>query len=166
MFPFVFPSTDARGSQVLIDTGSVDLGSCSDPTILFKNGLDGRNTPAFIAQNQKDFKHGSVQGIKIITDFITQRLSSPCNAGMSRWFQSIVSSRRSQAESTQVPTLLPPPPPELLLLKLQEERREPPRTLGFVSCLLCLFTARLLTLISLQNVAFGITTTFVNGATR
>lgn len=59
---------------------AVDFGSCSNPTIVFKEGLDGRNTPAFIAENQGDFNHGSALNIKIISDFICQRLGSSCKA--------------------------------------------------------------------------------------
>ncbi len=58
----------------------LDLGSCSDATILFENGLDGRNTAAFIAENQDDFNHGSALNIGVIAGFICQRLGSPCNA--------------------------------------------------------------------------------------
>ncbi|KIW16176.1 hypothetical protein PV08_06227 [Exophiala spinifera] len=57
-----------------------DFGTCSDPTILFENGLDGRNTPAFIAADQTDFNHGSALNIAVIAGFICQRLGSPCNA--------------------------------------------------------------------------------------
>jgi hypothetical protein len=60
---------------------ALDLGSCSDPSIVFKSGLDGRNTPAFIATNQKDFNHGSALNIAVIAGFICQRLDSTCKAG-------------------------------------------------------------------------------------
>ncbi len=43
-------------------------------------GLDGRQQPAFIAKNQRDFNHGSALNIGVITGFISQRLQSPCNA--------------------------------------------------------------------------------------
>ncbi|KAK3319701.1 hypothetical protein B0T19DRAFT_404269 [Cercophora scortea] len=56
------------------------LGKCSNPTIVFKAGLDGRNTNAFIAANQADFNHGSALNIAVIAGFICQRLGSPCNA--------------------------------------------------------------------------------------
>lgn len=59
---------------------ALNLGSCSDPTIVFEEGLDGRNTAAFIASNQKDFNHGSALGIGIIAGFICQRLDSSCKA--------------------------------------------------------------------------------------
>lgn len=59
---------------------ALDLGTCSDATILFEDGLDGRNTPAFIAENQNDFNHGSALNIAVIAGFICQRLGSPCNA--------------------------------------------------------------------------------------
>ncbi|CAK7222391.1 hypothetical protein SBRCBS47491_004850 [Sporothrix bragantina] len=59
---------------------ALDFGSCSDPTILFEAGLDGRNTEAFIASDQTDFNHGSALNIAVIAGFICQRLGSPCNA--------------------------------------------------------------------------------------
>lgn len=57
-----------------------DFGTCSDPSILFENGLDGRNTAAFIAADQTDFNHGSALNIGVIAGFICQRLGSPCSA--------------------------------------------------------------------------------------
>jgi hypothetical protein len=59
---------------------AASFGSCSNPSIVFKEGLDGRNTPAFIAANQDDFNHGSALNIAVIAGFICQRLGSPCNA--------------------------------------------------------------------------------------
>ncbi|KAM0444453.1 hypothetical protein ACHAO4_010148 [Trichoderma viride] len=60
-------------------TGS--FGSCSDPSIKFANGLDGRNEPAFAPVNEADFNHGSALNIKVIADFICDRLNSSCKAG-------------------------------------------------------------------------------------
>ncbi|KAJ9144996.1 Ribosomal protein s17 [Pleurostoma richardsiae] len=57
-----------------------DFGTCGDPTILFETGLDGRNTAAFIAEDQTDYNHGSALNIAVIAGFICQRLGSPCNA--------------------------------------------------------------------------------------
>nr|KAK5448954.1 hypothetical protein LTR18_002042 [Exophiala xenobiotica] len=57
-----------------------DFGTCSDPTILFENGLDGRDTAAFIAADQTDFNHGSALNIGVIAGFICQRLGSSCDA--------------------------------------------------------------------------------------
>ncbi|KAJ9615538.1 hypothetical protein H2200_001613 [Cladophialophora chaetospira] len=59
---------------------ALDFGSCGDPTIVFEAGLDGRNTEAFIASDQKDYNHGSALNIAVIAGFICQRLGSPCNA--------------------------------------------------------------------------------------
>ncbi|GFP57680.1 pathogenicity cluster 5 protein d [Trichoderma asperellum] len=60
-------------------TGS--FGSCSNPSIKFANGLDGRNEPAFAPVDEKDFNHGSALNIKVIADFICDRLNSSCKAG-------------------------------------------------------------------------------------
>ncbi|KAH8893408.1 hypothetical protein GQ53DRAFT_763707 [Thozetella sp. PMI_491] len=59
---------------------ALNFGTCSDPTIIFKAGLDGRNTDAFIANDQTDFNHGSALNIAVIAGFICQRLGSPCKA--------------------------------------------------------------------------------------
>lgn len=57
-----------------------DFGSCSDPSIKFANGLDGRTEPAFAPVNEADFNHGSALNIKVISDFICDRLNSSCKA--------------------------------------------------------------------------------------
>lgn len=60
-------------------TGS--FGSCSNPSIKFANGLDGRKEPAFAPVDEADFNHGSALNIKVIADFICDRLNSSCKAG-------------------------------------------------------------------------------------
>ncbi|KAB5554540.1 hypothetical protein GE09DRAFT_1287080 [Coniochaeta sp. 2T2.1] len=60
---------------------ALDLGSCSDTTILFQDGLDGRKEKAFIAASQEDFDHGSALKIGVIAGFVCQRLESRCKAG-------------------------------------------------------------------------------------
>lgn len=57
------------------------FGSCADPTILFADGLEGRDTAAFIPANLGDFNHGSAQKIGIIAQFICSQLESSCKAG-------------------------------------------------------------------------------------
>ncbi|OHW93443.1 hypothetical protein CSPAE12_07881 [Colletotrichum incanum] len=59
---------------------ATDFGSCSDPSVVFKDGLSDRQDAAFIANNQKDFNHGSAQKIGIIAGFICQRLQDSCKA--------------------------------------------------------------------------------------
>lgn len=48
----------------------VDLGSCSDPTIRFGAGIEGRKETSFIPNNTQQFAHGSAQNSAIITQFI------------------------------------------------------------------------------------------------
>ncbi|EXJ67981.1 uncharacterized protein A1O5_08595 [Cladophialophora psammophila CBS 110553] len=67
-------SAAATGSSIL------DLGSCPDPTIIFADGLDGRNQPAFEPHDLTLFPHGSALNIKVITDFICQQLNDKCKA--------------------------------------------------------------------------------------
>ncbi|KAL8669485.1 MAG: hypothetical protein Q9168_005919, partial [Polycauliona sp. 1 TL-2023] len=59
---------------------ALNLGSCTDPTIKFADGLDGRKEPSFIANNAKDFPHGSALGIGVISGFICQQLNDKCKA--------------------------------------------------------------------------------------
>ncbi|KAK2043691.1 hypothetical protein LZ31DRAFT_467857 [Colletotrichum somersetense] len=60
---------------------ATEFDSCSDPTIAFKGDLaDRKGAQAFIANNQKDFAHGSALNIGVVADFICQRLQSTCKA--------------------------------------------------------------------------------------
>lgn len=59
---------------------TLDFGSCTDPSIIFAAGLDGRTEEAFAPSNEADFNHGSAQRIGIISSFICQRLSDSCKA--------------------------------------------------------------------------------------
>ncbi|WYZ35147.1 hypothetical protein EsH8_I_001423 [Colletotrichum jinshuiense] len=59
---------------------AADFGSCSDPSVVFKDGLADRQAAAFVANNQADFNHGSAQKIGIIAGFICQRLQDSCKA--------------------------------------------------------------------------------------
>ena len=61
--------------------GANDLGSCSDPTVKFADGLDGRKEAAFAPVNNADFNHGSALNLKVISDFICQQLQNKCKAG-------------------------------------------------------------------------------------
>ncbi|KFA48693.1 hypothetical protein S40293_08500 [Stachybotrys chartarum IBT 40293] len=58
----------------------LDLGGCSDPTVTFATGLDGRQEASFGPNSQAEFNHGSALNINIITSFICGRLSSSCKA--------------------------------------------------------------------------------------
>ncbi|KAK2020917.1 hypothetical protein LX32DRAFT_285673 [Colletotrichum zoysiae] len=78
---------DAQDSECRAKAGlnkrqaASEFGSCSDPTIAFKGGLaDRQGAQAFVANNQKDFAHGSALNIGVVADFICQRLQSTCKA--------------------------------------------------------------------------------------
>jgi hypothetical protein len=60
--------------------GALDFGDCSDPSIIFANGLDGRKEPSFAPANAGDFSHGSALNIKVISGFICSQLASSCKA--------------------------------------------------------------------------------------
>ncbi|KAL4804667.1 hypothetical protein BDV18DRAFT_161762 [Aspergillus unguis] len=60
--------------------GTLDYGTCSDPTIKWAYGLDGRNHYSFTTNNQNDFPFGSDTSIGSVTGLVCNRLRSPCNA--------------------------------------------------------------------------------------
>ncbi|KAJ5575303.1 hypothetical protein N7450_009202 [Penicillium hetheringtonii] len=62
------------------DGGGLDYGTCTDPTIKWEYGLDGRTEYSYTTNNQKDFPFGSSPTIGSPEDLICNRLRSPCNA--------------------------------------------------------------------------------------
>lgn len=60
---------------------TLDFGSCSNPTIKFADGLDGRKEASFAPNNDADFNHGSALNIGVISGFICQQLNDKCKAG-------------------------------------------------------------------------------------
>jgi len=77
---FVVLVLTAVASAAPLFRRALDLGSCSDPTIKFANGLDGRTQPAFAPNNAADFNHGSALNIGVISSFICGQLQSACKA--------------------------------------------------------------------------------------
>lgn len=71
---------DCNAANAVTKRATLDFGSCGSPTILFEDGLDGRTSASFIAEDQTDYNHGSALNIAVIAGFICQRLGSPCNA--------------------------------------------------------------------------------------
>ncbi|KAM6508119.1 hypothetical protein FALCPG4_018007 [Fusarium falciforme] len=69
-----------RATNTLKKRQNGSFGSCSDPSIIFAAGLNGRKEEAFAPSNEADFNHGSAQKIGIIADFICQRLGDSCMA--------------------------------------------------------------------------------------
>lgn len=63
-------------------SGSVDLGSCTNPTIQFGLGFDGRKEDSFEPVDQTEFNHGSALNIGIIASFICD--VSACS--LSAWY--------------------------------------------------------------------------------
>ncbi|KAH7341280.1 hypothetical protein B0J17DRAFT_610233 [Rhizoctonia solani] len=60
--------------------GDINLGSCSDPTIKFGAGIEGRTETSFIPNNLQEFNHGSAQNSAIITQFICDTFVNSCKA--------------------------------------------------------------------------------------
>jgi hypothetical protein len=60
---------------------ALDLGSCSDASIIFADNLDGRKEASFAPADSADFNHGSALNINVISSFICGQLASKCKAG-------------------------------------------------------------------------------------
>ncbi|RSM18114.1 hypothetical protein CDV31_003036 [Fusarium ambrosium] len=71
---------ECKAANALKKRQAGSFGSCSDPSIIFAAGLDGRTEESFAPSNDADFNHGSAQRIGIIADFICQRLGDSCKA--------------------------------------------------------------------------------------
>lgn len=85
MFPSVLIAGLVAASSVSVSARALPprattFGSCGSPAIIFADGLDGRNQPAFEPANEADFNHGSALGIAVITSFICQQLNDKCKA--------------------------------------------------------------------------------------
>ncbi|KAI5474289.1 hypothetical protein MNV49_003659 [Pseudohyphozyma bogoriensis] len=117
-------ASTASAASAATSTSNLDFGSCGSPKILFENGLDGRNTPAFVASDQTSFNHGSTLGIDVITSFIVGQLQTSCKA-----LAEAISTAQSAASAANAAGA----------------------TTGAAA--------------DAWNAAFGITTTFANGAT-
>ncbi|KAG8680765.1 hypothetical protein FRC08_016070, partial [Ceratobasidium sp. 394] len=66
------------GSVALATTPN--FGTCSNPTIEFGVGFDGRTEASFQPANKASFNHSSALNPAIITTFICDQLVGPCNA--------------------------------------------------------------------------------------
>ncbi|KAI9759266.1 MAG: hypothetical protein M4579_002475 [Chaenotheca gracillima] len=62
-------------------SSSLDFGTCTNPTIVFGPGFDGRDQDSFEPADETEFNHGSALNIGVISSFICGQLSSKCKAG-------------------------------------------------------------------------------------
>ncbi|RKF76908.1 hypothetical protein GcM3_075008 [Golovinomyces cichoracearum] len=90
-----------RNTAQIIKRQNSDFGSCSDPTVEFKAGFDGRTEESFKAKNQKDFNHGSTQKLKITSEFICQQLQSSCKASQESVDKCLAASKAAESLSGQ-----------------------------------------------------------------
>lgn len=74
------PSHSNSSKATTSASANLDLGSCSNPTIHFGAGLDGRTDESFEPADKGDFNHGSADNIDVITSFICQQLADKCKA--------------------------------------------------------------------------------------
>ncbi|KAG8758758.1 hypothetical protein FRC12_009928 [Ceratobasidium sp. 428] len=84
------------GSVALATTPN--FGTCSNPTIVFGVGFDGRTEASFQPANKASFNHDSALNPKIITQSICDTLVGPCNANK----PAIDSCKAAQAASTDL----------------------------------------------------------------
>lgn len=95
-------------------------------------GLPGRQEPAFIAANLKDFNQGSALNIAVITCVVSLSLQHSALTFFLSPFPATSSSSASTLPATLVPTPSPPVSQELPLLKPPEARLELLPMPGFV----------------------------------
>jgi len=69
-----------RSQSPSLKKRQLSFGNCADPTIVFGIPSDGRQEEAFEASNLQDFPHGSALNIKVIAEFVCDRLASGCQA--------------------------------------------------------------------------------------
>ena len=62
--------TAAATPAAAVGASNLDLGSCSDPTIVFGAGFNSRKEDSFEPADTATFTHGSALNIKVITGFI------------------------------------------------------------------------------------------------
>ncbi|KAF2807732.1 uncharacterized protein BDZ99DRAFT_391293 [Mytilinidion resinicola] len=81
--PAAAASASAAPAAPAATTGAskLDFGSCSNPTIVFGPGFDGRKEDSFEPADTATFTHGSALNIGVISDFICQQLDTKCKAG-------------------------------------------------------------------------------------
>lgn len=66
------------GTEALASTPN--FGTCTNPTVEFGVGFDGRTEASFQPVNKADFNHGSALNPAIITTAICDTLVNSCNA--------------------------------------------------------------------------------------
>lgn len=79
-FTLEFTTTITADNCAATDPGVPSYGSCSDPTIRYEYGLDGRTDYSYTTNNQADFPFGSSPNIDPVDGLVCNRLRSPCNA--------------------------------------------------------------------------------------
>lgn len=71
-----------RQAPALSLPAGVDLGSCTDPTMIFAQGLEGRKETTFQPNNLDEFNHGAAQNQNIITQFICDTFVNTCGGAL------------------------------------------------------------------------------------
>lgn len=89
-------ATAAAGS-----TSSLDLGTATNPTVVFGAGFDGRKEDSFEPADKAEFTHGSAQNIKVVSDFICQQLGTKFQASQATVDACNQGSAAAQAQTGQ-----------------------------------------------------------------
>lgn len=90
-------TTTTAASTAPAASGSVDFGTCTDPSVKFGAGLDGRKATefSFLPNNQADFSHGSALNPDIIFQFICDTFVNKC--GFKQTDATVTTCRSAQA---------------------------------------------------------------------
>jgi hypothetical protein len=74
------PAAPGGGPGDAALANAANFNKCTDPTIEFGPGFDGRKEDSFQPANKTDFNHGSALNPKIISQFICDTLVNTCDA--------------------------------------------------------------------------------------
>ncbi|KZV99530.1 hypothetical protein EXIGLDRAFT_762621 [Exidia glandulosa HHB12029] len=84
-----------------VAAGTLDFGSCTDPSVIFGAGLDGRKATefSFLPNNLQEFSHGSALNPDIIYQFQCDTLVNKCGFKQQDTIFQVCQSARTQASA-------------------------------------------------------------------
>ncbi|MCJ1310139.1 hypothetical protein MMC25_003800 [Agyrium rufum] len=90
-------SASTSSTTTTSTSSTLDLGTCSNPTIIFGAGFDGRTESSFEPANKTDFQHGSADKIAVVASFICQQLADKCKASAATVTKCTAGSKAAEA---------------------------------------------------------------------
>ncbi|KAF8330351.1 uncharacterized protein EI90DRAFT_3124384 [Cantharellus anzutake] len=98
------PPANSTGVQANIttsvnNTGGLNFGKCTDPSVIFGAGLDGRKATgfSFLPHNLQQFPHGSAPNPDVIFQFICDNLVNKC--GLKKTDKAVTTCRAAEVEA-------------------------------------------------------------------